>query len=97
VKKRRVWVPKLPAKDKTLGMADAIHLMTCVYVKEVMGVKDIKFHTMDDGKHKNAEGNCVTLLNFEKWTKGIPKNPHTPRIIALPRSLPLHSEPVLVQ
>ena len=85
--------PKHPAKDKILGMADAIHLMTCVYAKEVMGVADITFHTMNDGKHKNAEGNCVTLLNFEKWTNGIPKNPHTPRIVALPRLLPLHSQP----
>lgn len=87
---------KHPAKYKTLGMADAIHLLTCVFAKEVMNVPNITFHTMDDGKNKNAEGNCVTLLNFEKWTNGIPKNPHTPRIVSLPRSLPLHSSPRLV-
>jgi predicted nucleic acid-binding protein len=88
--------PDKNAKARALGLGDAIHLLSCVYAKEVMGVPDIVFHTMDDGKTRNSEGKCVPLLSFEKWVAGIPKNPHTPKICALPRTLPLHPEPALI-
>ncbi|MER8717408.1 type II toxin-antitoxin system VapC family toxin [Mesorhizobium sp. M0999] len=85
--------PEPKGHDRMLGMADAIHLMTCIFARDELGLQDIVFHTMDDGKHKNAEGKCVTLLNFEKWVEGIPKNPYTPRIVALPRKPPIHPAP----
>lgn len=85
-----------PANDRSLGIADAIHLLTCVYVRDQLGISDIKFHTMDDGKTKGVEGKCVPLLSFDKWVNGIPKNDYTGKICALPRTLPLHPQPKLV-
>ena len=84
------------AKSRVLGLGDAIHLLSCVYAKEVLGVQDIVFHTMDDGKTRGAEGKCVPLLSFHKWVEGIPKNAHTPKICALPRHLPEHPAPDLI-
>jgi hypothetical protein len=61
-----------PAKDgkatpRVIGTADAIHLATCLYLRDTMGVSGIVFHTFDDGKGKTWEGKCVPLLSFEKW------------------------------
>jgi hypothetical protein len=84
--------PTVGEKDRVLGTADAIHLMSCVYVRDVLGIAKIVFHTLDAGKGKNWEGACVPLLTFEKWTVGIPKNPYVPKIVALKRELPTHPQ-----
>lgn len=36
--------------SREFGTADAIHLMTCVYARDVLGISDIVFHTLDEGK-----------------------------------------------
>jgi hypothetical protein len=79
--------------DRILGIADAIHLMTCVYARNVLGIADIEFHTFDEGKGSNWEGKCVPLIKFEEWTAGIPSNPYVHQICALTRRKPTHDSP----
>ena len=79
-------------KDRVLTAGDAVQLMSAVWVREV-AVPDLVFHTFDDGKGRNVESDkepTVSLLQFEKFVEGIPTNPHTPRICAMPRSKPFH-------
>ncbi|MGH2510246.1 MAG: type II toxin-antitoxin system VapC family toxin, partial [Ktedonobacteraceae bacterium] len=60
-----------PKSDKpatrSIGTPDAIHLATCLYLRDVAGVSDIVFHTFDEGKGKTWEGKCVPIIGFEKW------------------------------
>ncbi|WP_422374883.1 type II toxin-antitoxin system VapC family toxin [Roseibium sp.] len=81
--------------DRILGTADAIHLTTAIYVRDVLGIEDLVFHTLDAGKGKNWEGKCVPLLGYEKWTVGVPKNPYVKKICDLPRQKPAHPNPEL--
>jgi hypothetical protein len=76
--------------DRVLGTADAIHLLTCVHARDDLGISDIIFHTMDDGKNRNWEGKCVPLLSFDKWTVGIPRNLYVKQICSLKREPPIH-------
>lgn len=83
-------------KDGVLTTPDAIQFMSAVYLREVGGVPDIIFHTFDNGKGTTAESEgkkTVSLLEFEKWVAGIPKNSQTKRICDLPRSKPVHPLP----
>lgn len=79
-------------RDRVMGTADAVHLITCLFARDELGMPDIVFHTLDDGKGKNWEGKCVPLLTFEEWTTGIPKNRYVQEICRLPRQLPCHPE-----
>jgi hypothetical protein len=60
--------PREPkGKTRTLGTPDAIHLATCLYAKQSLGLTDIVFHTLDEGKGPTWEGKCIPLLGFERW------------------------------
>ncbi len=83
------------AKQRVIGTADAIHLMTCLYIRDVIGMTDIVFHTFDNGKGETWEGKCVPLLTFEQW---FPANDRPHRVLevcALKRVLPQHEQPRL--
>lgn len=85
-------------KDGVLTTPDAIQLMSAVYLREIGVAPDLTFHTFDNGKGRTAESGgskTVSLLEFEKWVSGIPKNPQTSRICNLPRSKPFHTSPKL--
>lgn len=72
---------------RSIGLGDAIHLETCLYIKDALGVKDIVFQTFDDGKGKNWEGRCVPLLSFELWFPEA-RNKRIKDVCDLPRKLP---------
>lgn len=81
-------------KARVVGTADAIHLMTCVYAKTVLGIGNIVFHTLDDGKSRNSEeGRCVPLLSFEEWTSGLEANELVQSVVDLRRERPIHPQP----
>jgi hypothetical protein len=43
--------PKKPFESKrVVGTPDAIHLMSCVYARDVMKVSDVTFHSTDEGR-----------------------------------------------
>jgi hypothetical protein len=79
-------------KDRPVGTADAIHLMTCLYARDVLGIRDIVFQTLDEGKNGNHEGKCVPLVTYEKWTVGLPKNQLVTDICNLARDFPVHPQ-----
>jgi hypothetical protein len=92
--------PINPSDDKTpnhrvIGTADAIHLMTCLYLRDAMGVKDVIFHTLDEGKGKTWEGKCVPLLGFERWFPPDARNGRVLDVCNLNRKKPLHPQPKL--
>lgn len=82
-------------KSRSLGTADGLHLMTCLFAKETLGLDDMVFHTFDDGGGRNWEGKCVPLLSFQEWCSGIPANPYTDKICQIPRTRPEHPNPRL--
>lgn len=87
-------------KDRVLTTPDAIQLLSAVWAREVANIPDLVFHTFDDGKGRTAESNkepTVSLLEFEKFVDGIPSNPYTPKICALPRKKPLHPSPQFIR
>lgn len=72
---------------RVIGTGDAIHLATCLYIKNVMGIGNIVFHTFDNGKGKTWEGKCVPLLSFDLWFKK-PRSALIESVCSLPRSKP---------
>jgi hypothetical protein len=83
-------------ESRVVGTGDAIQLMTCIYAKDDLGIKDIVFHTFDEGKGKNWEGRCVPLIGFEDWCEGLADDPIVRQVIALPRCKPEHPKPVMI-
>lgn len=85
--------PKIDAQRKrVIGTADAIHLTTRLYIRDVLEVKDIVFHTFDNGKGKNHEGRCVPLLGFERWYPPSIRQGIISEVCGLPRSEPIHPQ-----
>lgn len=79
-----------------IGTPDAIQLASCLYLRDVIGVKDIKFHSFDTGSGKTWEGRCVGLINFEEWfPDSIGKHHLIDGVCAIPRTLPHHPQPRL--
>jgi hypothetical protein len=77
---------------RSIGIADAIHLQTCLYLRDVMNVKDIEFQTFDEGKGKTWEGKCVPLLGFEKWFPEATRTKRVRDVCGLTRKLPQPSQ-----
>lgn len=73
---------------RSIGIADAIHLQTCLYLRDVMGVRDIEFQTFDAGKGKTWEGRCVPLLGFERWFPEATRTKRVRDVCAMSRKLP---------
>lgn len=83
------------ASKRAIGTADAIHLTTCLYVRDVLDVPDIVFHTLDEGKGGNWEGKCVPLLQFENWFPAGRRSRLVEDVCGLARTKPLHPVPRL--
>lgn len=78
--------------QRVIGTADAIHLMTCLYIRDVMGVNDIVFHTFDEGKGKTWEGKCVPLLGFGRWFPEATRTPRVQEVCGLALTKPLYPQ-----
>lgn len=82
-------------KSRVIATPDAIHLMTCTYARDVLGVPDITFHTFDNGCGKTWEGKCVPMLSFEEWFPKDDRSDRVKEVCALPREKPVHPLPGL--
>lgn len=82
-------------KERVMTVPDAIHLATCVYVRDALEIPSIAFHTFDDGKSKGADGKAVPLLSFSAWSEHLAKDPVVAGVRKLPISEPLHPEPMM--
>ena len=78
---------------RTLGTPDAIHLASAIALQETYGVKLESFHTFDNGGQRGIGGKSTPLLDFHDWCEGISQDALVQKVIALPRSKPLHPEP----
>lgn len=88
--------PNISADEvRVVGTADAIHLCTCIYAKDVLGITDIVFHTLDEGKGKSWEGKCIPLLTFEDWYPAALRPPKIKDACDLIRKRPLHPQPFI--
>lgn len=84
------------AKKRVIGIADAIHLMTCLYVRDTLDVRDVVFHTFDKGKGEAWEGKCVPLIGFQDWFPNpAPRSP-VANVCSLTRIEPAHPQPRLL-
>jgi hypothetical protein len=45
-----------PERVRVVGTPDAIHLATCLYARDALGIADIVFHTLDAGKGPTWRG-----------------------------------------
>jgi hypothetical protein len=83
-----------PPNKREIGTPDAIHLMTCLYARDVLGISDIVFNTFDKGNGKGWEGRTVPIIGFERW---FPEGTRTQRVkdvCGLTRKPPRHPEPM---
>jgi predicted nucleic acid-binding protein len=82
-------------RKRSIGTPDAIHLATCLHLRDVMGLNDIAFHTFDEGKGANWAGRCVPIIGFERWYP--PDRPvrEIADVCNLPRRRPQHPSPDL--
>jgi predicted nucleic acid-binding protein len=81
--------------NRVLGGMDAVHLATCLYVRDVLGITDIEFHTFDNGGG-NTKPKNVSLLKFELYSKHVENDPDVKAVCNLPRMMPQHPSPGLV-
>jgi hypothetical protein len=89
--------PKIDEEhQRSIGTPDAIHLSTCLFLRDVSQLHDIVFHTFDKGKGKNWEGRCVPLLGFERWYPPDRRIKEIAEVCGLTRTEPHHPTPDLV-
>jgi predicted nucleic acid-binding protein len=82
----------IKGKARVVGTADAIHLATCIYLRDQLGISDVVFHTFDDGKGATWEGKCIPLLSFERWYPAKTRTPIVGDVCDLTRCKPSHPE-----
>lgn len=82
-------------RRRSIGTPDAIHLATCVHLRDVLGLSDIVFHTFDEGKGTNWAGRCVPIIGFERWYPPDRRVDGIADICRLPRTKPQHPLPDL--
>jgi hypothetical protein len=88
--------PKQSAeKNRVMSGMDAVHVATCMYLRDFLGISDIEFHTFDDGKGKNYEERAVSLLNFQDFSVHVANDPDVAMLCKLPRIKPTHPAPQL--
>jgi predicted nucleic acid-binding protein len=81
-----------------VGTADAIHLVTCLYARDHLGLTDIVFHTFDRGKRSDgAEGKTMPMIGFESWCGRYPDHDLVKQVLALPRCEPVHPSPKMIR
>ena len=83
--------PRINTKRK-IGTPDAIHLMTCLYARDVLGLSDIVFHSFDTGRGATWEGKCIPMLGFERWYPNEHRARQINRVCDLPREQPLYPD-----
>jgi predicted nucleic acid-binding protein len=86
--------PSDPSTDRhrVIGTADAVHLMTCLHLRDVLGVSEVVFHSFDAGRGSTWEGKCVPIIGFERWYPPELRAGHIARVCSLPRSEPIYPE-----
>lgn len=83
--------------NRVIGTPDAIQLMTCLHLRDVLGVDDVVFHSFDKGRSTSWEGKCVPIIGFERWYPEEKRNGHIGDICSLPRAEPAHPDKDLLQ
>ncbi len=85
-----------PSKVRVVGLGDAIHLATCLFLRDSAGCDDIVFHTFDAGKGSSWEAKCVPLLGFERWFPPESRSGIISNVCGLKREKPAHPQPDIV-
>lgn len=82
-------------KNKLLSSMDAVHLATCIHIRDDQQVHDIEFHTFDDGRG-GSKPRGLSLLNYHKFAEHLLADPDVKAVCDLPRMPPNHPSPGLV-
>ena len=89
--------PKIdPVKQRVVGLGDAVHLATCLFIRDAAGCDDIVCHTFDEGKGTTWEARCVPLLGFERWCPPEGRSGAVASVCGLRREKPIHPSPDFV-
>jgi hypothetical protein len=84
------------SKSRDLATPDAIILETCLFVRDSLGISDIIFHTLDEGKGTKWAGRAVPLLGFENWYPIEQRTERVRKVCSLKREKPFHPQPALI-
>jgi predicted nucleic acid-binding protein len=87
--------PNPMGNNRVIGTADAIMLTTALYTRDVMGEKNLQFHSFDKGSGKSWEGKCVPLVGFQDWFPEANRTQSVSEVCGLDRGHPRHPEPML--
>lgn len=82
-------------KSRPLDTADAIHLTTCLFARDSLGLSDIVFHTFDAGRGKVNGERQVPIIGFEDWAEPFKEMDLIKQVCSIPRTLPIHPHPTL--
>ncbi len=82
-----------PEKTRVIGTPDAIHLATCIFARDSLGISDVVFHTLDEGKGVSWEGRCIPLLGIDRWYPEHARIPEIRHVCSLNKEKPIHPQP----
>lgn len=84
-----------PPNQRVIGTADAVHLMTCLHARDVLGIENIVFQTFDQGKGTGHEGKTVPIIGFERWFPETMRTERVKEVCSLIREKPVHPYPTM--
>ena len=82
--------------NRAIATPDAIHLMTCVHARDVLGIHDIVFQTFDRGRNPVAGEKGVPIIGFERYFPEGSRTSEVEKVCQLTRAIPKYPEQDLV-
>jgi hypothetical protein len=81
------------ASGRVIATPDAIVMMSALYARDALGIRDIVLQSTDEGKGKNWSGRAIPIIGFEKWYPEATRTDRVKEVCSLSREKPIHPEP----
>lgn len=93
-KRRTLVIPNSLLREFGFLKRQTLFTWRHVYMaRDTLGIGDIVFHTLDEGKGPSWEGKCIPLLGLERWFPNR-RGPLIEKVCGLARSKPSHPRPM---
>jgi hypothetical protein len=78
--------------NRVIGLGDAIHLATALFVQDMLQGERVTFHTLDKGRGSTWEKKCVPPIGLERWFPEATRSPLIQQVCGLTRAEPLYPQ-----